>query len=195
MNPTIRASNLIGPEKILKQSVAVESNSSSKMSKHHYNPMNRMNSKLDKNQQASSTPGNTTPWTQPKPIADKHQQLQQSIWANNTVIGGSSHQVDQLSSHDSFGGGAQHPGHSFHLPVPVSANDHSHLKLRIDSQFSSVLEDVEMEQQTSPLRRKTPRNGQEPSFTGQTSQQSLLVSYGGAGFQINKTSVANPFPR
>jgi hypothetical protein len=136
-------------------------------------------------------------------MGEKYQQIKQGMWADSTVNvafkskdGGSSHQVDQLSSHDSFAANAQAQHRGVPLPAPVSATDQQTVrKLRIDSQFSSVLEDVEMEQQTSPLRRKTPRNQQEQSFTNQTSQQSLLLGYGAAGFQIDRTSVVNPIPR
>jgi hypothetical protein len=66
------------------------------------------------------------------------------------------------------------------------------VKLQINQkQFSSVLEDVEMEQQTSPLRRKAANELQVNELTH--SQQSMLASYGGAGFQITKASVSDPY--
>lgn len=67
------------------------------------------------------------------------------------------------------------------------------LKLQIgQKQFSSVLEDVEMEQQTSPLRRKAAAVDSAVNEVSQ-SQQSLIASYGGPGFQITKTTVSDPY--
>lgn len=183
----MRTSNLIGPEKILKQSIALDSNSSSKMERaQHYHTLNRFNSQSEQNQQINSLSetGKNTPWTQSKGnlAGPKHQ----SIWNNNSL--------------NQFAAGT--PGGQFVDPEP-SSNARStkfspnelnpNLKLQIGhKQFSSVLEDVEMEQQTSPLRRKNQQHEFDKLNTSNNSQQSLLASYGGAGFQITKTAVIDP---
>lgn len=118
----------------------------------------------------------STPWTQKGTATanSKHQ----SIWNNTTLNQRTSGHNDQ--SPYSSATNIRNNKHN-------SEQQQQNLKLHIGQQFSSVMEDVEMEQQTSPLRGK---NRQELlAVNTANSQNSLLSNYGAAGFQMAKTSV------
>lgn len=114
----------------MQQSIALDSNSSSKMAVPQYQTQSSM-----------SEAGSRSPWLQGQAATGRAKH--QSVWNQGNL---EQLQAPRAGMEPAFSGALSHSNR-------IHAHDNPQtLRLQIDQQYSTVLEDVEMEQMASPLR-------------------------------------------